>query len=55
MGVEPILLFKQPVISGTIIKLIYNSDEASENRNKWERYWMARLNSYVPYGMNIQE
>ena len=38
-----------------ILSLIKDSDEASENRNKWERYWMARLNSYVPYGMNIQE
>ena len=38
-----------------ILSLIKNSDEASENRNKWERYWMARLNTYVPYGMNIQD
>ena len=44
-----------PVRIFFILSLIKDSDEASENRNKWERYWMARLNSYVPYGMNIQE
>ena len=38
-----------------ILSQIKNSDDASENRNKWERVWMARLNSYVPYGMNIQD
>ena len=38
-----------------ILSLIKNCDDASENRNKWERYWMARLNTYVPYGMNIQD
>ena len=36
-----------------ILSLIKDADNAQELRNKWERIWMARLNSYVPYGMNI--
>ena len=36
-----------------ILSLIKDADNAQELRNKWENIWMARLNSYVPYGMNI--
>ena len=36
-----------------ILSLIKDADNAQELRNKWEKIWMARLNSYVPYGMNI--
>ena len=30
-------------------------DEASVERNKWENYWMARLYSYAPKGLNIKD
>ena len=36
-----------------ILSLIKDADNAQELRNKWEKIWMAKLNSYVPYGMNI--
>ena len=36
-----------------ILSLIKEADNAQDLRNKWEKIWMARLNSYVPYGMNI--
>ena len=36
-----------------ILSLIKEADNAQELRNKWEKIWMARLNSYVPYGMNV--
>ena len=36
-----------------ILSQIRNADNAQELRYKWEKIWMARLNSYVPYGMNI--
>ena len=39
----------------TIIHEEPDSDEASEQRNKWENYWMARLYSYVPKGLNIKD
>ena len=32
-----------------------DSDEASEERNKWENYWMVRLYSSVPKGLNIKD
>ncbi len=32
-----------------------DSDRAQKLRNKWEKMWMARLNSYIPQGLNIQD
>ncbi len=31
------------------------SDLAQKLRNKWEKMWMARLNTYIPQGLNIQD
>ena len=39
----------------TLIREDADSIEAAENRNKWENYWMARLYSYVPKGLNIKD
>ena len=47
-----------PPIKIYILTLIHeepDSDEASVERNKWENYWMARLYSYVPKGLNIKD
>ena len=47
-----------PLIRIYILTLIHeepDSDEASVQRNKWENYWMARLYSYVPKGLNIKD
>ena len=32
-----------------------DSDTAQKLRNKWEKMWMARLNTYIPQGLNIQD
>ena len=39
----------------TLIREDADSTEGTENRNKWENYWMARLYSYVPKGLNIKD
>ena len=39
----------------TLIREDADSIEGSEQRNKWENYWMARLYSYVPKGLNIKD
>ena len=47
-----------PPIRIYILTLIHEErdlDEASVERNKWENYWMARLYSYVPKGLNIKD
>ena len=31
------------------------SQKGQELRDKWESTWMARLNSYVPNGLNIKD
>ena len=46
-------LFCDEEIEPVELSIIKEADNAQELRNKWERIWMARLNSYVPYGMNI--
>ncbi len=45
-------------ISIKILQLISaapRSKKAQELRDKWETTWMARLNSYVPNGLNIKD
>ena len=32
-----------------------DSDRGQILRNKWEKMWMARLNSYIPQGLNMQD
>ncbi len=32
-----------------------DSEIAQNLRNKWEKMWMARLNTYIPQGLNIQD
>ncbi len=32
-----------------------SSQKAMELRNKWESMWMARLQTYIPQGLNIQD
>ena len=39
----------------TLIREDPDSIEGEEQRNKWENYWMARLYSYVPKGLNIKD
>ena len=39
----------------TLIRGDPDSIESSDLRNKWENYWMARLFSYVPKGLNIKD
>ena len=47
-GFHPVKLY--------VLQLIRSPpDEGQEERNKWENYWMARLNTVVPNGMNIQD
>ena len=46
---------KEPYPVRIHILSLIKADNAQELRNKWERIWMARLNTYVPYGMNIQD
>ena len=49
---------KDPPITIFILQLISaepDSKIASTLRDKWESIWMARLNSYFPNGMNIQD
>ena len=46
---------KEPYPVRIYILSLIKADNAQELRNKWERIWMARLNTYVPYGMNIQD
>ena len=46
---------KEPYPVRIYILSLIKADDAQELRNKWERIWMARLNTYVPYGMNIQD
>ncbi len=38
-----------------LISAAPRSDRASALRDKWESAWMARLNSYVPLGLNIKD
>ena len=47
-----------PPIKIYILTLMHeqpDSDEASEVRNKWGNYWMAKLFCYVPKGLNIKD
>ena len=47
-----------PTIRIYILTLIHEEpdpDEANVERNKWENYWMARLYSSVPKGLNIKD
>ena len=46
---------KEPYPVRIFILSLIKADNAQELRNKWKRIWMARLNTYVPYGMNIQD
>ena len=46
---------KEPYPVRIYILSLIKADNAQELRNKWERIWMARLNTYVTYGMNIQD
>ena len=46
---------KEPYPVRIYILSLIKADNAQELRNKWERIWMARLSTYVPYGMNIQD
>ena len=47
---------KEPYPVRIYILSLIKADDAQEFRNKWERIWMTRLNNtYVPYGMNIQD
>ena len=46
---------KEPYPVRIYILSLIKADDAQDLRNKWERIWMARLNTYVPYGMNIQD
>ena len=46
---------KEPYPVRIFILSLIKADNAQELRNKWERISMARLNTYVPYGMNIQD
>ena len=39
----------------TLIREDADSIKGLEQRNKWENYWMARLYSYVPKGLNIKD
>ena len=32
-----------------------DSDIAQKLRNRWEKMWMARLDSYIPQGLNVQD
>ena len=48
--------YKEPYpIRIFILSIKNNVDNAQGLRNKWKRIWMARLNSYIPCGMNIQD
>ena len=38
-----------------LIKSDVDSADAQNLRDKWEEYWIARLYSLVPKGMNIQK
>ena len=54
----PILLRDSTPIKIYILILIRgDSDliESSEQRNKWENYWMVRLYSYISKGLNIKD
>ncbi len=47
-----------PPITISILEFINappDSDTAQKLRNKWEKMWMARLNTYIPQGLNIQD
>ncbi len=49
---------QDPPITISILQLINanpTSLYAQELRDKWENIWMARLNTYVPHGLNIQD
>ena len=38
-----------------ILSLIKEGDNAQQLRDEWEQKWMARLNTWVPKGLNIQD
>ena len=38
-----------------ILSLIKEGDNAQQLRDEWELKWMARLNTWVPKGLNIQD
>ena len=44
-----------PVRIFILSQISNDADDGQELRNRWERIWMARLNTYVPYGMTIQD
>ena len=49
-------LNSQPPINVYILQLIRGEDKiGKELRNKWENYWIARLFTISPNGMNIQD
>ena len=49
---------KDPPISIYILELIHadNQSERSQAlRDKWETIWVSRLNTRIPYGLNIED
>ncbi len=51
-------IFNDLPITISILQVINaksTADYAKELRNKWENMWMARLNSYIPHGLNVQD
>ena len=45
-------MFKFIAMSSEVKKIIHKSHRVNQVRNQ---VWMARLNTYVPYRMNIQD
>ena len=39
----------------SVLQLIRGEKDAQHLRNKWENYWIARLHSITPNGLNIQD
>ncbi len=51
-------ILNDPPITISILQFINadaEADYAKDLRNKWENMWMARLNSYIPHGLNVQD
>ncbi len=47
-----------PPITISILQLINAdppTDYAKQLRDRWENMWMARLNTYIPHGLNVQD